>query len=50
MVVASAIPLAMLFALCMMCLFGVSGNPMSLGVTDFGLIVDGAVIIVEVIQ
>jgi cobalt-zinc-cadmium resistance protein CzcA len=46
-VVASVIPLAMLFALSMMKLFGVSGNLMSLGAIDFGLIVDGAVIIVE---
>lgn len=49
LVVASVIPLAMLFALCMMQLFGVSGNLMSLGAIDFGLIVDGAVIIVEAI-
>jgi heavy metal efflux system protein len=47
LVVASVIPLAMLFALAMMNLFGVSGNLMSLGAIDFGLIVDGAVIIVE---
>jgi len=47
LVVASVIPLAMLFALAMMRLFGVSGNLMSLGAIDFGLIVDGAVIIVE---
>jgi cobalt-zinc-cadmium resistance protein CzcA len=46
-IVASVIPLAMLFAVCMMNLFGVSGNLMSLGAIDFGLIVDGAVIIVE---
>lgn len=46
-VVASVIPLAMLFAFGMMHLFGVSGNLMSLGAIDFGLIVDGAVIIVE---
>ncbi|AWA28978.1 CusA/CzcA family heavy metal efflux RND transporter [Flavobacterium magnum] len=49
LVVASVIPLAMLFALCLMRLFGVSGNLMSLGAIDFGLIVDGAVIIVEAI-
>lgn len=49
LVVASVIPLAMLFALTMMQLFGVSGNLMSLGAIDFGLIVDGAVIIVEAI-
>lgn len=47
LVVASVIPLAMLFAVAMMNLFGVSGNLMSLGALDFGLIVDGAVIIVE---
>jgi len=46
-IVASVIPLAMLFAVSMMNLFGVSGNLMSLGAIDFGLIVDGAVIIVE---
>lgn len=47
LIVASVIPLAMLFAIAMMKLFGVSGNLMSLGAIDFGLIVDGAVIIVE---
>ncbi|MEI2696162.1 MAG: CusA/CzcA family heavy metal efflux RND transporter [Saprospiraceae bacterium] len=47
LLVASVIPLAMLFAFSMMKLFGVSGNLMSLGAIDFGLIVDGAVIIVE---
>ncbi|MEO5645371.1 MAG: CusA/CzcA family heavy metal efflux RND transporter [Bacteroidia bacterium] len=46
-ITASIIPLAMLFAVIMMNLFGVSGNLMSLGAIDFGLIVDGAVIIVE---
>jgi cobalt-zinc-cadmium resistance protein CzcA len=45
--VATVIPLAMLFAIGMMNVFGVSGNLMSLGAIDFGLIVDGAVIIVE---
>lgn len=49
LVVASVIPLALLFAVSMMYLFGVSGNLMSLGAIDFGLIVDGAVIIVEAI-
>lgn len=44
---ASVIPLAMLFAFGMMSLFGVSGNLMSLGAIDFGLVVDGTVIIVE---
>jgi len=47
LIVASVIPLAMLFALSLMNLFGVTGNLMSLGAIDFGLIVDGAVIIVE---
>lgn len=47
LIVASVIPLSMLFAVSMMQLFGVSGNLMSLGAIDFGLIVDGAVIIVE---
>lgn len=47
LIVASAIPLSMLFALGMMHLFGVSANLMSLGAIDFGLIVDGAVIVVE---
>jgi len=48
--VASVIPLSMLFAVIMMNQFGVSGNLMSLGALDFGLIVDGAVIIVEAIM
>src|SRR5678809_1338304 len=43
----SAIPLSMLFAIVLMNLTGASGNLMSLGAIDFGLIVDGAVIIVE---
>ncbi|BDD12743.1 acriflavine resistance protein B (plasmid) [Fulvitalea axinellae] len=47
LVVASVIPLALLFAFAMMNLFGVSANLMSLGAIDFGLVVDGAVIIVE---
>lgn len=49
LIVASVIPLALLFAMSLMNLFGVSGNLMSLGAIDFGLIVDGAVIIVEAI-
>ena len=49
LVVASVIPLAMLFAFGMMKTFGISGNLMSLGAIDFGLIVDGAVIIVEAV-
>ncbi len=48
--VASVIPLSMLFAVIMMNMFGVSGNLMSLGALDFGLIVDGAVIIVEAVM
>lgn len=47
LIVASVIPLSMLFAISLMNLFGISGNLMSLGAIDFGLIVDGAVIIVE---
>ena len=47
LIVSSAIPLAMLFAIIGMNWFGVSANLMSLGAVDFGLIVDGAVIIVE---
>jgi cobalt-zinc-cadmium resistance protein CzcA len=47
LIVASAIPLSLLFALGMMHIFGVSANLMSLGAIDFGLIVDGAVIVVE---
>lgn len=46
-IVASVIPLSLLFAISLMNLFGISGNLMSLGAIDFGLIVDGAVIIVE---
>jgi cobalt-zinc-cadmium resistance protein CzcA len=49
LIVASVIPLAMLFAIILMNAFGVSGNLMSLGALDFGLIVDGAVIIVEAV-
>ena len=47
LIVASAIPLAMLFAITGMNRFGISGNLMSLGAIDFGLIVDGAVVMVE---
>jgi cobalt-zinc-cadmium resistance protein CzcA len=47
LIVASAIPLAMLVAIIGMWSAGVSGNLMSLGAIDFGLIVDGAVIIIE---
>lgn len=46
-IVASVIPLSLLFAIIMMNMFGIGGNLMSLGALDFGLIVDGAVIIVE---
>jgi heavy metal efflux system protein len=47
LVVASVIPLSLLFAISLMNVFGISANLMSLGAIDFGLIVDGAVIIVE---
>ncbi len=47
LIVASTIPLALLFAFIMMHLFGVWANLMSLGAIDFGILVDGAVIIVE---
>ncbi len=47
LLVASVIPLSMLFAVSMMNAFGVSANLMSMGALDFGLIVDGAVIVVE---
>jgi heavy metal efflux system protein len=50
LLVASVIPLSMLFAIIMMNWFGVSGNLMSLGALDFGLIIDGAVIIVEAVM
>src|SRR5439155_18194432 len=46
-IVALAIPLSFLFALTGMARFGISGNLMSLGAVDFGLIIDGAVVIVE---
>lgn len=49
LIVASVIPLALLFAFSMMNIFGISANLMSLGAIDFGLVVDGAVIIVEAI-
>ncbi len=47
LIVAAAIPLSFLFALTGMRQFGISGNLMSLGAVDFGLIIDGAVVIVE---
>lgn len=47
LLIASVIPLAMLFAVILMNRFGVIGNLMSLGALDFGLIVDGSVFIVE---
>jgi heavy metal efflux system protein len=47
LIVASAIPLSFLFALTGMAHLGISGNLMSLGAVDFGLIIDGAVVIVE---
>jgi cobalt-zinc-cadmium resistance protein CzcA len=50
LIVASVIPLSLLFAVIMMNMFGVSGNLMSLGALDFGLIVDGAVFSVEAVM
>lgn len=47
LIVALAIPLSFFFALAGMARFGISGNLMSLGAIDFGLIIDGAVVIVE---
>ena len=47
MIVASVIPLAMLFAFIMMRIFGVSANLMSLGAIDFGIVVDGSIDILE---
>ncbi len=49
LVIASMIPLALLFTLSMMYIFGIDANLMSLGALDFGIIIDGAVIIVEYI-
>ncbi|PCI08677.1 MAG: CusA/CzcA family heavy metal efflux RND transporter [Flavobacteriaceae bacterium] len=50
LVVASVIPLALMFTLSMMYIFNVDANLMSLGAIDFGIIIDGAVIIVEFIS
>ena len=50
LIVASVIPLSMFFAVILMNIFCVGGNLMSLGALDFGLIVDGAVIIVEAVM
>ena len=50
LVVASVIPLCLLFALSLMYIFGVDANLMSLGAIDFGIIIDGAVIIVEFVS
>ncbi|MGB7843740.1 MAG: CusA/CzcA family heavy metal efflux RND transporter [Salinimicrobium sp.] len=50
LVVASIIPLCLLFALSLMYIFGVDANLMSLGAIDFGIIIDGAVIIVEFVS
>lgn len=47
LVIASLIPLALLFAISMMNVFGISANLMSLGAVDFGIIIDGVIIIVE---
>jgi heavy metal efflux system protein len=49
LIVSSVIPLSMLFAIILMNMYGVGGNLMSLGAIDFGLIVDGSVIVVEAI-
>jgi cobalt-zinc-cadmium resistance protein CzcA len=49
MVVASMIPITLLFAISLMYVFGIDANLMSLGAIDFGIIIDGAVIIVEYI-
>ena len=49
LVIASVIPLCLLFALSLMYIFGIDANLMSLGAIDFGIIIDGAVIIVEFI-
>lgn len=50
LVVASVIPLSLLFAISLMRIFGIDANLMSLGAIDFGIIIDGAVIIVEFIS
>lgn len=47
LIVASVIPLAMLFAFILMRIFGVSANLMSLGAIDFGIVVDGSIVILE---
>ncbi len=49
MIIASVIPLCLLFAISLMYVFGIDANLMSLGAIDFGIIIDGAVIIVEFI-
>lgn len=49
LVVASVIPISLLFAISLMYIFGIDANLMSLGAIDFGIIIDGAVIIVEFI-
>lgn len=50
LVVASVIPLSLLFAISLMRIFGIDANLMSLGAIDFGIIIDGAVIIVEYVS
>jgi len=47
LIVASVIPLSLLFAFCLMNIFGVSANLMSLGAVDFGLVLDGSIIVIE---
>src|SRR5574344_1114093 len=46
-IVASVIPLALLFAFILMRIFGVTANLMSLGAVDFGIVVDGSIVILE---
>ncbi len=50
LVVASVIPLSLLFAISLMRIFGIDANLMSLGAIDFGIIIDGAIIIVEFVS
>lgn len=47
LLVAAVIPLALLFTFIAMRVFGISGNLMSLGALDFGLVIDGAIVVVE---
>ncbi|MFN3200006.1 MAG: efflux RND transporter permease subunit [Bradymonadia bacterium] len=47
LLIAAVIPLSLLFTLISMRFFGVSGNLMSMGALDFGLIIDGAIVVIE---